>query len=137
MHTWRVSSRDSARIEVPMRVSRPEFERLVAEVLETLPDDFARCIAKVEIVIEGLPPVAVQKQFPGGHLLGLYQGTPMTRESTFRPYSMPNRISLYQRNIERICRTREQICEQVRITLLHEIGHHFGMKEGDLHEAGY
>ena len=50
---------------------------------------------------------------------------------------MPNRISLYQRNIERICSNHSQIREQVRKTLLHEIGHHFGLNEGDLRKAGY
>ena len=120
-----------------IKTSRQEFEALVAEVLETLPAAFVHRISKVEIVVEPEPPREIREQFPRGFLLGLYQGTPLTRESTFRPYSMPNRISLYQRNIERICSNRIQIREQVRKTLLHEIGHHFGLKEGDLRKAGY
>ena len=119
------------------KTSRQEFEALVAEVLETLPLDFSHRISKVEIVVEPEPPREIREQFPRGLLLGLYQGTPLTGESTFSPYSMPNRISLYKRNIERICSNRSQIREQVRKTLLHEIGHHFGLKEGDLREVGY
>ena len=120
-----------------IEISRQEFEALVAEVLETLPAVFVHRISKVEIVVEPEPPREIREQLPRGVLLGLYQGTPLTRESTFRPYSMPNRISLYQRNIERICRNRIQIRKQVRKTLLHEIGHHFGLKEVDLRKVGY
>ena len=120
-----------------IKTSRREFQTLVSEVLEALPVEFSQRISKVEIVVESEPPPDIREKFPRGILLGLYQGTPLTGESTFRSYSMPNRISLYQQNIERICSSRSQIREQVRKTLLHEIGHHFGLKEGDLRKAGY
>ena len=70
-------------------------------------------------------------------LLGLYCGQPLTDRSVSQPVRWPDRILLYQRNVERICRTRAEVVEQVRITVLHELGHHFGLEEDDLEELGY
>jgi predicted Zn-dependent protease with MMP-like domain len=70
-------------------------------------------------------------------LLGLYRGTPLTARSVEQSLRMPDSIVIYQRNIERMCRTRQQLVEQIRKTILHEVGHHFGMDERELGEMGY
>ena len=78
--------------------------------------------------VEDSPP---QESEPGTLLLGLYHGVPLTERSTFFA-APPDRIFLYQKNIEAICQTDEQIRRQVRETLLHEVGHYFGMTEDEL-----
>ena len=70
-------------------------------------------------------------------LLGLYHGTPLTERSIEEGFSMPDRIVLYQRNIEDMCETKDEVIEEIRTTVLHEIGHHFGLDEDDLEELGY
>ena len=73
----------------------------------------------------------------GEVLLGYYQGVPLTQKSVSAPFEYPERILIFQANIEACCRTRKEIVQQVRKTVLHEIGHHFGMDEDDLEELGY
>jgi predicted Zn-dependent protease with MMP-like domain len=70
-------------------------------------------------------------------LLGLYRGVPLPERSVNQVVEMPARIILFKANIERACRGRSEMIEQIRITLLHEIGHHFGFDEEDLEELGY
>ena len=70
-------------------------------------------------------------------LLGLYHGVPLTERSIEEASFGPDRITIYQRSIEAICESREDVIEQVRTTVLHEIGHHFGLDEDDLEELGY
>jgi predicted Zn-dependent protease with MMP-like domain len=70
-------------------------------------------------------------------LLGLYHGTPLDRRHVDAPYRWPDRIVIYKRNIERICRSRSRMISQIRKTVLHEVGHHFGMTEEQLWDLGY
>jgi predicted Zn-dependent protease with MMP-like domain len=74
---------------------------------------------------------------PGGLLLGLYHGRPRTVRSVEDSGTMPDVIYLFQKNIEQVSNNEEQLVEQVRTTVLHEIGHYFGMSEEDLDELGY
>lgn len=70
-------------------------------------------------------------------LLGMYHGTPLTEREFGLDGILPDRVVIYQRNLEAMCETREEIVEQIRITVLHEVGHHFGLDEDDLAELGY
>ena len=70
-------------------------------------------------------------------LLGFYEGVPLTEQSLDHPPMLPDRIILYRRNIERTCNGREEIIAEIRDTVLHEIGHHFGLDEDDLEDLGY
>ena len=88
------------------------FETLVEQALERLPKAFRQRLTNVAIIVEDLPPEAPE---PGSLLLGLFHGVPRTEKSTFFS-SPPDRIYLYQKNIEAICRTDEQIRRQVRNT---------------------
>jgi predicted Zn-dependent protease with MMP-like domain len=115
-----------------MRVTMERFRELVAQALDQFPPEFAHRLDNVEIVVEEVPDPALQEQFPG-RLLGLYHGVPLT-ERSLMSLRMPDIIYVFKRNIESICRTEAEIREQVRMTVLHEIGHHFGMDEDQLRD---
>jgi len=74
---------------------------------------------------------------PGGTLLGLYHGIPQSERGSWYGNMLPDRIVIYQRPIEAVARNRREIQKEIRITLMHEIGHHFGLGEEELSEAGY
>ena len=119
---------------------RSNFRRLVSEALEDLPAEFMEKMNNVEVVVEGAP-TPDQEALAGsgpeeGLLMGLYEGTPLT-ERTADFASLPDRITLFQDNIEALCGTDEEIREEVRKTVLHEIAHHFGMDDERLHELDY
>lgn len=108
-----------------------EFEKLVAQALDSLPEAFREKLTNVAIIIEDLPPEEPKR---GGLLLGLFHGIPRTEKSIFWS-SPPDRIFLYQRNIEAICNSDAEVRRQVRATLLHEVGHYFGLTEDELREV--
>lgn len=109
-------------------VERERFEQLVGEVLDTLPEPFRSRLSNLAIIVEDSPPL---EPYRGGLLLGLFSGVPRTLKSVFSA-DPPNHIFLYQKNIEAVCSNEEQIEEQIRDTLLHEIGHYFGLNEEEL-----
>ncbi len=123
-----------------MRLSDEEFEIVVDEAVRSIPEGFDRYLEDLVVDVEDMPDEATCREMrlrdPRG-LLGLYRGTPLTKRHVDDPFRYPERIVIYQRNIERICRTREQMIEQIRKTVLHEIGHHFGLTERQLRELGY
>ncbi|MBZ5563308.1 MAG: metallopeptidase family protein [Acidobacteriia bacterium] len=108
-------------------MDRQRFEELVEQALERLPAAFRDRLTNIAIIVEDVPP----REPDGGLLLGLFHGIPQTEKSVFFA-SPPDRIYLYQRNIEAVCRTDEDIRRQVRATLLHEVGHYFGLSEEEL-----
>jgi predicted Zn-dependent protease with MMP-like domain len=120
---------------------REAFERLVAEVLEQLPLDFAEKLADVDVVVERGPTRRELEKLgvpPGEAVLGVYRGVPLTeRDATSFSFQMPDEIVIFQRPIEQQARTRRQLVEQVRKTVLHEIAHHFGISDARLGELGY
>lgn len=122
------------------RVSKAQFMDLVDAAVSDLPEEFARFLEEVPIEVHEVPTAAQQARLNlrrGNLLLGLYVGRPRTRRSVEDSGAMPDVIYLFQRNIESICNSEEQLVEQVRKTVLHEIGHHFGMSEEDLDALGY
>ena len=119
---------------------RADFRRLVSEALETLPAEILEKMNNVEVLVAGSPTpdqeAASGEEEDEGLLMGLYEGTPLT-ERTTGYVELPDRITLFQDNIEAVCESEEEIREEVRKTVLHEIAHHFGMGEGPLHEMDY
>ena len=109
-------------------MERERFEQLVGEVLDSLPEPFRSRLANLAIIVEDSPPREPDR---GGLLLGLFSGVPQTLKSVFSA-DPPDHIFLYQKNIEAICSNEKQIKQQVRDTLLHEIGHYFGLNEEEL-----
>jgi len=123
-----------------MRLGRAEFEKLVAQAAESLPEHFLNRLENVDVVVED-EPTAEDLELAGvergGTLLGLYHGVPQNQRGSWYGNILPDRIVIYQRPIEAVARDRREIRKEIRITLMHEIGHHFGLAEDDLDEAGY
>ena len=123
-----------------MRLTDDEFEDVVEEALESLPPAFAPYMEDVVVDVEPGPDVETCRRVgladPRG-LMGLFHGVPVTQRSVEQPLRFPNRVVIYQRNLERICRSRSQLLHEIRRTVLHEVGHHFGLSERDLSDLGY
>jgi len=112
-------------------MERVRFEKLVAEELARLPRVFREKLTNLAIIVEDEPPREPER---GGLLLGLFHGIPRTEKSVFSS-SPPDHIFLYQKNIEAVCSSEQQIRRQVRETLLHEVGHYFGLSEQELRDV--
>ena len=108
-----------------IRLSRQRFERLVTKALASLPEEFQSRLENVVVLIEDEPP----EDMPD--TLGLYEGVPLI-ERTSDDVSLPDRITLFKGPIERACRTEKEIEREVRLTVLHEVGHFFGLEEEQL-----
>jgi predicted Zn-dependent protease with MMP-like domain len=122
-----------------VRFSQQEFETLVAEALESLPDEVMGWLDNVAIIVGDRPTprqLAQAGLSPDDLLFGLYVGVPKTRRGFTYGETIPDKILIFQGPIERVCRTPAQVRAEVRRTVLHEIGHHFGMDEGQLRAAG-
>src|SRR3954454_8379901 len=109
-------------------MEREEFTKVVEEVLDWLPKEFGKRIRNVAVLVEDFPPGQTSRSSHGGKLqLGLFQGVPMTKKSVFGLSSGPDHVVLYQKNIEAVCSTEEELRQQIRLTVMHEFGHYFGM----------
>lgn len=120
-------------------MTRGEFEALVREAIDTIPRRFARHISNVAIVIEDEPSPELLDEMeiePPDTLLGLYQGTPLPERRWDHGNSLPDKISLFQRPIEDDCEGDEdEIVVAIGETLIHELGHYFGMSEEEIMEV--
>jgi predicted Zn-dependent protease with MMP-like domain len=118
-------------------LDRKRFETLVEQALESLPPRFAAELDNVAIVVEDLADLdqldVVDLDDPH-QLLGLYQGIPLTRRPRGYAGALPDRISIFQIPIEEMSRNDEEIKRQVRDTVMHELGHYFGMDEEQLRD---
>lgn len=122
-----------------MHYSREYFEMLVAEALDSLPDEFLDWLDNVAIVVGERPTPQQLAQVglgPGDLLFGLYVGVPKTQRGFTYGETVPDKVVIFQQPIEQVCRTPAQVRACVRKTVLHEIGHHFGMDENQLRAAG-
>jgi predicted Zn-dependent protease with MMP-like domain len=109
-------------------MDRDKFEALVEQTLADLPEAFRERLTNVAIIVEDLPPAGTETK---GVLLGLFHGVPRTEKSVFSS-TPPDNIYLYQKNIEAVSRTEADLRRQIRDTLLHEVGHYFGLNEEEL-----
>jgi predicted Zn-dependent protease with MMP-like domain len=112
-----------------IRVAPDQFEEMVAAALDSLPEELGRLMRNVAVTVEpdGGPP----------GLLGLYQGVPLTSRTTGYAGVLPDRITIYRRAICAICNTEDEVVEQVRRTVIHEVAHHFGISDERLTELGW
>ena len=116
-----------------------EFEQLVVEALDDLPDFFRQKLQNIEVVVSDWPTPVEQQAVglrPGQLLFGLYQGIPLTKRTSHYSLVLPDKITIYRLSIEQVCRTREQVIKQVQHTVKHEIAHHFGISDDRLRELG-
>jgi len=106
------------------------FEELVADALDAIPDELARLMDNVVVV--------VVDRSPGGGLLGLYEGLPLTERSHgYGDLVLPDRISIYRHDLCEVCDDEDEVVRQVRITVIHEVAHHFGIDDDRLAELGW
>lgn len=116
-----------------MVVSRERFEELVENAVAEIPKQFRDLLYNIEIEVEDVPGSEAGKGNGSSQLLGLYTGLP--REAMASPFSgsyLPARIILYQRNIQSLCETEVDLIKRIRLTLRHEVAHHFGFSEEDI-----
>ena len=112
-----------------IEIEPERFEEMVAAALDGLPQQLGEIMRNVAVTVEHGPG-------PRG-LLGLYQGVPLTSRTTQYSAVLPDRIIIYRLAICAICDTPEQVAEQVRRTVIHEVGHHFGIGDERLRELGW
>jgi predicted Zn-dependent protease with MMP-like domain len=101
------------------------FEEMVAEALDGLPPALGKLMRNVDA--DG----------GDGSLLGLYEGVPLTERTSAYSMVLPDRITIFRRAILTRCRTEQDVVDEVRITVVHEVGHHFGIDDERLHELGW
>jgi predicted Zn-dependent protease with MMP-like domain len=114
-----------------LHMAREEFELLVADALDQIPAELAAMIDNCVILVEDFPPP------DDPLLLGLYEGIPLTERGEYYAGNLPDRILIFREPILAICDTVEDAVEEVHITVVHEIAHHFGIDDDRLHELGY
>ncbi|MGD8494751.1 MAG: metallopeptidase family protein [Gemmatimonadales bacterium] len=125
-----------------LSMSTDHFEALVARALRLLPPEFEAHMDNVSVVVrewptrELLASLGVDPDDPDDTLFGLYEGVPLT-ERRHDDMLLPDQITIFRGPLLEFCRDEEEVVEEVRITVLHEIGHFFGMDEDRLDELGY
>ncbi|MGE5189996.1 MAG: metallopeptidase family protein [Gemmatimonadota bacterium] len=121
-------------------MKRGHFERALREALDELPELFRGALKNVAVVVEDRPPAWLLDELgipEGDTLYGFYHGVPLPERSVSDPGSLPDKISVYREPLEEDFPDRAELVREIRMTLLHEIGHYFGMGEEELARLGY
>jgi predicted Zn-dependent protease with MMP-like domain len=113
-----------------VEVSRRRFEELVGDALDLIPPEFVAAMENVVILVEDRDP-------GNPSLLGLYHGVALTERTSHYGGVLPDRITIYREAILDICRDEQDVVEEVAVTVVHEIAHHFGIDDARLHELGW
>jgi predicted Zn-dependent protease with MMP-like domain len=118
-------------------MKRKHFVKVVEGALDSLPQEFRSRIRNVAVLVEDFPPnhPSLQSEQQRRLLLGLFHGVPTTKKSIFDLPTGPDHIVLYQKNIEAVCSSEAEVREQIRLTVIHELGHYFGMDENQLKDV--
>lgn len=120
-----------------IKVSRERFEELVAEALDSIPEELAEYMENVAVVVQAWPTTS-QQEPNSGMLLGLYQGVMLTNRSPSSYAAvMPDRITIFQGPHLRITDSEEALRHRIARTVIHEVGHHFGISDDRLRELGW
>lgn len=112
-----------------LHISQARFEQLVGDALDALPDELARLIDNVVVIVEDRHEVE--------DLLGLYEGFPLTERGDYGGMVMPDRVTIFRLPILETCATVDEVVEEVLVTVVHELAHHFGIDDDMLHELGW
>jgi len=112
-----------------LKVDREEFERLVVQSLDALPDQMVEGLVNVIFVVEDRPE--------SEDILGLYDGVALTERGDYGYGELPDRIVIYREPLLDHCETLDELVEEIRVTLVHEIAHYFGIDDDRLHELGW
>jgi predicted Zn-dependent protease with MMP-like domain len=116
---------------MPVDMDPERFEALVDEALDGIPDELAGLVRNVVVLVEPEPPA------DDPDLLGLYDGVALTDRYGDMLPELPDRIFIFRGPLLDMCETEEELVEEVRITVVHEVAHHFGIDDARLHELGY
>jgi predicted Zn-dependent protease with MMP-like domain len=116
---------------MPVRMDRERFEELVGDALDAVPGQLLDLLDNVVILVEDDPPAG------DPHLLGVYEGHALTERGWDYGGVLPDRIVIFRRPILAICASEEEVVEEVQVTVVHEIAHHFGIDDARLHELGW
>jgi predicted Zn-dependent protease with MMP-like domain len=133
----RAARLDPEGFPVPLRLTEKEFDAVLDEAIRGLPPRIERELEDVSVVVGDYPHESLieeEDEERGPGLLGLYSGPSKLERSSYDTGTLPGVIHLFQRNLELTCTTREELVEEIRDTLLHEVGHFLGMEEEDLEE---
>lgn len=119
-------------------ISIKDFDRAVQAAYDSIPDEFREVMKNVIIEVRDKPDRKLLEDYDEtDDILGLFDGVPLEDQADEHAPLLPNRIYLFRDNLCAMCETREELIDEIRITLLHEIGHHFGIDEDRLEELGY
>jgi predicted Zn-dependent protease with MMP-like domain len=113
-----------------VRMSPQRFDELVSDALDLIPADLAAAMDNVVVLVEARDPGEPD-------LLGLYEGIALTERDTWYTGSLPDTITIYREALLDVCDTEADVVDEVAITVIHEIAHHFGIDDGRLHELGW
>lgn len=113
-----------------VRMSRQRFDELVSDALDLIPPDLAAAIDNVVVLVQSRNP-----DEPG--ILGLYQGIALTERDSWYAGSLPDTITIYRDALLDVCDTEADVVDEVAVTVIHEIAHHFGIDDERLHELGW
>ncbi|MDE0495356.1 MAG: metallopeptidase family protein [Acidimicrobiaceae bacterium] len=105
------------------------FERLVGEALDSLPPELGEMMENVAVVVEDA--------HPDEDLLGLYEGVPLTERGDYGGMAMPDRVTVYRLPICAVCDSEQELVDQITVTVVHEVAHHFGIDDDTLEELGW
>jgi predicted Zn-dependent protease with MMP-like domain len=117
---------------VPIDMEPERFDALVDRALDGIPEELAKLVQNVVVLVEDEPPEGEPDD-----LLGLYDGVALTDRDSTVTMELPDRIFIFRGPLLDFCDTEKQLVEEVRITVVHEIAHHFGIDDHRLHELGY
>ncbi|MDT9595372.1 metallopeptidase family protein [Nocardioides zeae] len=117
---------------MPVDLDREAFERLVDHAIDTIPDEIAAIADNVVVLVEDDPPEGEPQD-----LLGLYDGVALTDRGTEYGGVLPDRIFVFRRPLLAMCDDLDELADEVRITVVHEVAHHFGIDDAALHDLGY
>lgn len=133
----RANALDPLLFPIPLQVSDEFFTNAVGVALDNLPASVREYIADVPLTVEGFPSLEmVKRERVSPQILGLFMGVPRTEASRTEQVSDLDRVILFKRNLEKVCRNRDELIDQIQITVRHEIGHYLGLGEGDLERLG-
>ena len=116
------------------------FDQLVTDAMNELPQSLKNRLSNVSVVVEDRPTSAVLEKLgsmKNRTLLGLFQGIPLNKKSVWQPASMPERITIFRKNIENLCRSDEEIKQKIKEVVRHEVAHFVGFTEDEIRELGY
>ncbi len=112
-----------------------EFDSVLKEALESLPNEFLELMTNVVVTVQPYADDEWLDGAPREEVFGLYLGVPLTERSLSDPFELPDQIYLFQAALEAAFPDREALCEEIRVTVIHEVGHFFGLDEDEIEEA--